>query len=362
MKVLLAAPFGGVAGGISRWTGHIMNYYTSLQDKPCELTLLPMGRSSFVNISSGLAYRIKTAFVDYKKILTSFNAMLRDNDFDVMHLTSSASISLLKDIYMIRQCRRRGIRSVVHFRFGRIPELAQQKNWEWKLLNKVVKMADKVIVLDNSSYHVLVSCGYSNITMLPNPISPEVLDIVSANEDILREEKTILFTGHVVKTKGVYELVEACSEIDGVKLKFVGHVLDEVKEELHRRAKCELEVCGEMPYEDVIKEMLSCDVFALPTYTEGFPNVILESMAASCAIVTTDVGAIPQMLEPEGEKQYGIIIKPENATLLKEALVKMLGDEQLKSECRQNVRKRVVERYSIASIWEQMLQIWSEKY
>ena len=320
-----------------------------------------MGRSSFVNINSGLAYRIKTAFVDYKEILSAFNTMLRENDFDVMHLTSSASISLLKDIYMIRQCRRRDIRSVVHFRFGRIPELSKRKNWEWKLLNKVVKMADKVIVLDKSSYDVLASCGYTNITMLPNPIAPEVLDIVCANEDIQREKNTILFTGHVVKTKGVYELVDACSEIEGIRLKFVGHVLDDVKEKLQNRAKCELDVCGEMPYEEVIKEMMRCDVFALPTYTEGFPNVILESMAAGCAIVTTDVGAIPQMLEPEGEKQYGIIIKPENVGLLKDALVKMLGDEQLKRECRENVRKRVVERYSIASVWEQMVQIWNEK-
>jgi glycosyltransferase involved in cell wall biosynthesis len=38
-------------------------------------------------------------------------------------------------------------------------------------------------------------------------------------------------------------------------------------------------------------------IFVLPTYTEGFPNVILECMASGCPIITTPVGAIPDMLQ-----------------------------------------------------------------
>ena len=44
------------------------------------------------------------------------------------------------------------------------------------------------------------------------------------------------------------------------------------------------------------KDYAQADLFVFPSYSEGFPNVILESMAAGCAIVTTNVGAIPQML------------------------------------------------------------------
>ena len=346
---------------MTRWTGHIMNYYNVQKNPECELSLFPMGRSTFVNPNVGIISRLKYAIVDYRKILSDYRKVLKSGRYDLLHISSSASLGLFRDIYMLSRVKRYRMRTVIHFHFGRIPELAVKNNWEWRILKKVVRTADTVVVMDQKSYDVLRSNGFNNVVSLPNPISPEVIDIVKHNEGTPRVENTILFTGHVVKTKGVYELVDACSEIEGVRLKLVGHVLDDVKEELQSRAKCEIEVCGEMPYEDVIKEMLRCDVFALPTYTEGFPNVILESMAAGCAIVTTDVGAIPQMLEPEGEKQYGIIVKPENVALLKEALVKMLGDEQLKRECRENVRKRVVERYSIASVWEQMVQIWNEK-
>lgn len=32
MKILLVAPYGGVPGGISRWTGHLLNYYNDLEN------------------------------------------------------------------------------------------------------------------------------------------------------------------------------------------------------------------------------------------------------------------------------------------------------------------------------------------
>lgn len=360
MKVLLASPYGGVPGGISRWTEHIMSYYNLIQNPNCELTLLPMGRSSFVSVGSGLFYRLKAAFLDYKHIISSYKKLVKENKYDVMHLTSSASLSLLKDLYMLRYAHKNNIKTVIHFRFGRIPELAIKKNWEWKLLRKVVSLANTVIVLDKQSYDTLREHGYKNVIMLPNPVAPGVNTIVEYNSELKRIPNTILFTGHVIKTKGVYELIEACNQIPGVKLRMVGHVEDDMKQSLLPLASCDLEIIGEMPYEDVIKEMLKCDVFVLPTYTEGFPNVILESMAAGCAIVTTNVGAIPQMLEDEDGKKYGIIVNPRDVQSLVFGIKKLLTDEELKAECRRNVKVRVNERYSIGSIWNSMCEIWSQ--
>ena len=360
MKVLLASPYGGVSGGISRWTEHIMTYYESLSDKDCMLKLLPMGRSRFVNVNSGKIYRLSSALVDYRKILSSFNLMLKSDKFDLMHLTSSASISLLKDLLMITRAKSEGIKTIIHFRFGRIPELAQKRNWEWKLLARVVRKADTVVVLDKSSYNTLLEAGFRNIVILPNPVSPKVVEIVRRNKDVVRQNNTILFAGHVVRTKGVFELLEACNALSHVKLKMVGYVEDDMRKTLLEKARCKVDIVGEMPYDDVIREMLMCDVFVLPTYTEGFPNVILESMAAGCAIVTTSVGAIPQMLEDENDKKYGVVIPPQNVSKLKKAISMMLDDESLRLECRANARRRVIERYSMDSIWKQLINIWTD--
>lgn len=360
MRVLLASPYGGVPGGMTRWTEHILNYYHQSKPIGIEVDLLPMGRKSFVNINSSIFYRLKCAVRDYRDIIKEFKEKIKSTNYDVMHLASSASISLLKDIYMLRYAQKKGIKTCIHFHFGRIPELKRQNNWEWSLIKKVVLLADKTIVLDKKSYDELRNSGFKNIEILPNPVAPIVNQIVLNNNDIKREPNTLLFTGHVVKTKGVFELIDACNNIPNIKLKIIGHVEPSMKETLQTRCKQakQVDITGEMPYEEVIKEMLRCDLFVLPTYTEGFPNVILESMACGCAIVTTKVGAIPEMLQAEGDKKFGVLIDPQNTGQLQNAIANLIKDNALKEQCKKNVKKRVIERYNIDKIWTQLTHIW----
>lgn len=363
MRVLMAAPYGGVPGGISRWTEHIINYYEQLPIRECEMEVFSISRSVFVNINSSLFFRITSAMKDYNRIIRQFKRKIRNSNYDIMHLVSSASISLLKDMYLLSYSKKQGVKTVIHFRFGRIPELSNLQNWEWKLLKKVIKLADRVVVIDKMSYETLLKQGFRNVVFLPNPVASTVIDIVSKNKPFLKRiPRTILFVGHVVKTKGVFELVEACKYLKDIHLKLIGHIEPSMRLALEKKIQGEdwLELCDEKPYEEVIKEMMSCDVFVLPTYTEGFPNVILESMACGCAMVTTTVGAIPEMLEEESGNCYGMMVEPQKTLQLKVAIEKMLADENLKERCRHNVERRVKERYNIASVWKQMINIWQE--
>lgn len=166
--------------------------------------------------------------------------------------------------------------------------------------------------------------------------------------------------GHCIATKGVYELVEACNSIKNIRLVLLGAIKDDVKQELQTVGGDWIEIMGEQPYEEVIREMLKCDVFVLPTYTEGFPNVILEAMACGCAIVTTPVGAIPEMLDEENGKSYGLMVDPKDSEHLKEAIDRMLNNQAFKDACGNNARVRVIERYSMTKVWEQLTAIWEE--
>lgn len=363
IKILLAAPLDGIPGGIMRWANHLMSYYDSVKT---DYKIIPFSlkRSCFININQSVFYRICFAVKDYSVIYANFKRLIKSEKLDIVHITSSASLSLIKDILMIKVARNRGIKTIVHFHFGRIPILCERNNWEWKLLVKVVDMSDRVIVLDMQSYDALTKYGYEKVFKLPNPVAPYVCDIINSNLFIKREPNTILFVGHIVKTKGIYELITACKNIPEVKIKMIGHVTDKVRAELldmfQNSNNNQLDIIGELAYEEVIKEMLKCDLFVLPTYTEGFPNVILESMACGCAIITTKVGAIPEMLEEETGNCYGLMVEPKNTVQLKKAIETMLNDVVFKEECRINVKKRVFERYNISSVWGQLINVWSD--
>lgn len=363
-KILYCTPYDLSTGsGIARCSRHIINYYNELNSPKYELKLLPMDRFSSAEGKFKFIKRVLYGLSDYSKIIKNIKIELNKNNYDIVHIASSASISLFKDYLCLKMLRKKNIASIIHFHFGRIPELAKANNWEWKFILKIALLASKIIVIDQASYDTLKNNGITNVDYLPNPLSPDVEKIIEQYHNIDRNDNTILFVGHVIRTKGVYELAEACSLIENINLKVIGLYNDVVKNDLleiynNNNNISKIEFTGNIPAQNVIKEMLSCSVFVLPTYTEGFPNVILESMACSCPIITTNVGAIPEMLDIDNKDVYGICIKPKHIIELKDSIIKMLTDNNFATSCGINAQRRVKEMYSINVIWAKMDKIW----
>lgn len=366
MKILFATPYYGSIGGIVQWAENIVNYYESEGRTDCRLEVLSMSNASRgdVVIGRSLIKRIYYGVRTYSKVLIALKQKLKQNEYDVLHISSSASISLAKDLLMIKIAKRHKLKTIMHFHFGRIPQLVKKNNWEWRLLNRVMKCADASIVMDEASIKSLKSIAGLNTYLIPNPLGDKVEKIAAQNSNTKREDRTLAFVGHIVKTKGVYELVEACKDIPNIKLRLVGPVTDVVKEELLSIVSGAnwLHFVGMLPTNDVIKEMSLCSIFVLPTYTEGFPNVILESMACECPIITTPVGAIPEMLQFNGNNPCGVCVEPQNVMQLKTAIEELLLDKDKAQEYGAEARKRVQREYAISVIWSKMVEVWNAVY
>lgn len=359
----MASPQGNISGGIARWTRHVLQFYSSLPQKDVELEWFDTARSVNIREDMSTAQRIRLGIKDYSQTIKKLKKKVSSKKFDVLHLTTSASWGLLKDILFIRAAQKVGLKTVVHYRFGRTPQLAKAKNWEWHLLCKVVRLSDKSVFIDKASYQTMRNHGFENVCLLPNPISPAVFDAINKCNVMERKHNEILFVGHCIKAKGVFELIQACKDINECTVRMVGSIAETLKEELlHLFGDNDrISIVGEESYENIINDMLCCGVFVLPSYTEGFPNVILEAMACGCPIVATDVGAIPEMLDIENGNNYGICVKPQDVEGLKSALQKMLDDRTYATQCGGNAQQRVNDLYSMPRVWEQMVAIWNNQ-
>ncbi|MBR5907062.1 MAG: glycosyltransferase family 4 protein [Bacteroidales bacterium] len=360
-RILLVAPIKK-AGGIARWTGHLIKYWQKLPTKDIFIEVLPEPTPLFNSFNNqNKIRRFVVGIYNYLGIINNQIKYLRRERFDIVHICSSASWGLLKDLLMLKISQHFHVASIVHFRFGRIPELKEQNNWEWKLLQKVVKMANVVITIDERSYKVLLSEGYENVQNIPNPIAPDVLSVISERKEE-RQKGYVLFVGQCYPQKGIFELIEASRGIENITVNFIGPINEQILEKMGKKARecgvANIVIQGEKPYDLVIREMKRCTVFVLPTYTEGFPNVILESMACGCPIITTDVGAIPEMLDIKHEGNCGICVKPHDVAALHEAIKKMIVDEEYATYCGMNAQKRVNEQYSMPIVWDKLTRIW----
>lgn len=370
MKVVICSPYYGVnpnnPGGIAIWARNINAYYET-HVKDVELDICPIDREhDFDNVLSlkRIWYGVKEYWRNIKKV----KAFVKDKDYDVMHVCSSASLSLLKDYLFMLVAKMYTMKTTIHFHFGRIPKVFAAKNWEYRLINLVIKKADHIVVMDMKSYNTLLNAGYNNITYLPNPLSTSVCMAIEkvASFSCSREEGSVLFAGHIIPSKGVFELIEACSRIKTVKkLTMIGYIEDiNVKDELMVRADQIrgyhdwVVFTGGIPHEQVIKEMLTCSLFVLPSYTEGFPNVILESMACACPIISTPVGAIPEMLDSQSSEPCGSLVDVGDVKGLQSMIESYLElrDEALIMGYR--AQKRVNTVYSIDIVWKRLINVW----
>ena len=208
--------------------------------------------------------------------------------------------------------------------------------------------------------------GFNHVAYLPNPLGMSALKAVSDGEGKYeRVPRRLLYCGHVVVTKGVMELVEGCRQIPNIELRIVGRCTPEIKEQMQANARKSnediswLNFVGEVTHEDVIREFFQADMFVFPSYSEGFPNVILEAMACGCPIVSSDVGAIPEMLDVDG-KACGVCFKPKSADEVLEAVKSVIDDSGLKQKLAANAKERVYNMYAIPMVWKQMVKIWKQ--
>ena len=365
IRVLFVSPLGNEkSGGIAKWTSNILDFYKKQKNG---VELIHCYNSDIIAAFDGdtIMSRIKKGIQNYLPLYKQVKSYIKNNNLDVLHICTSASISLIKDIAILKLAKRNNIRTIVHFHFGRIPIIYKSFNWERVLINYVVKIADQVVVMDNYSYLTLKNRGFSHVYNIPNPLSLETENIIESNRNkFSRQSNKVVFVGQLLETKGIFELINAAKNIHHITVKMIGvcpnqDIMSEIENSAGKDYKNWLCITGALPYETVIKEMLSASVFVLPTYTEGFPNVIIESMACSCPIVTCPVGAIPEMLNINGNKPCGICVPPKDGNALKNAIIKMLENPEQASVMGTNARARVLSEYSINSIWEKLCCIWN---
>ncbi len=101
--------------------------------------------------------------------------------------------------------------------------------------------------------------------------------------------------------------------------------------------------------------LAALDVFALPSLTEGLPNVVLEAFAAGVPVVATNVGGTPEVVE---DGVSGFLVPAGDPEAMARRLVELLADANLRQRMGQRGRERVRHEFTFAAQAEQYRRLF----
>lgn len=179
------------------------------------------------------------------------------------------------------------------------------------------------------------------------------------------ERFEILCVGRLVSTKGQRILIQAAEKLirDGrhLQLRFVGDGLD--RKDLEQFVD-RLELTGKIRFEGSINQdriqdfYKMADIFALASFAEGIPVVLMEAMAMEIPCVATNINGIPELIH---DGQDGLLVAPSDHEGMAAALARLMDDPALRESIGKAGRQRVLKQYEISASSDRLSGIFHQK-
>jgi len=290
----------------------------------------------------------------------------------VLHLTSTAGYASLKDVMIMLLARVSGKGGLIHYHTSRIPGYQRTREWQFRVALFAMRLATTVVVLDKKTYDYLQKVlPPKKLKKIPNMIALDKIDKVVLQAGIFSparpnsEDVHLVFVGHVVPEKGLVEQVEVCAQLEGIQLHLIGPVTDKFRKYLERLAQRRhrgqwLHFYGPVDNEEACRHILRSDILLLPSHDEAFPNALLEGMALAKPVVVSNVGAMTEMIDTDGENACGVCVEPGNSESLRAGIKSLLAKPERWQTMGQTGRKRVETLYATSPIMKQLIDLWTE--
>jgi glycosyltransferase involved in cell wall biosynthesis len=201
------------------------------------------------------------------------------------------------------------------------------------------------------------------------------LDYYSVTDEIIARAKNIrnqyhieenttvfLFVGRIVKDKGIYELIKAFTTLDNdhMHLMLAGNFedkLDPISPQIRQliNENKRIHLVGFL--EDVRSVLKASDIFILPSYREGFPNVVLQACAMLVPCIVTDVNGSNEIII---DKYNGLVVPPKDVQKLRSAMLLLANDNYKRNEYALRSRCIVESKYEQKFLWKAILEVYNE--
>ncbi|GAB4378410.1 MAG: glycosyltransferase [Calditrichia bacterium] len=229
---------------------------------------------------------------------------------------------------------------------------------KWKNRFLYGRWAEGIIVNSHSIAATLRQSGFipsQKIHVIPNGVfAPTELGPFDSTPTPF----VFIYIGSLIRRKNLDRLLRLFARLveirpqDDMLLKIVGDGNE--KEHLIRLAQT-LGVKDRIIFEghckDVMRLLAEAHAFILISQNEGFPNAVLEAMAAGVPVIISDVAGAGEVISPEED---GLLVDPCDDEAILTAMVQMRESIELRKKLRENAFRKVKQEYSLELMAEKL--------
>ncbi|TVZ16915.1 glycosyltransferase family 4 protein [Maribacter sp. MAR_2009_72] len=260
-----------------------------------------------------------------------------DKPTDLLILNPSlGSRSFFRDAFFAKYLLRKNIPFVLFFHGWNLDFEKRIDEKYVSFFQKSLGKAKKIFVLSEDFKSKLLAWGYKgevvvSTTMVNRSLFPNVA--VQEQEINKSSDFSILFLSRLIKEKGIYETIAAFEKLQG-KHKNIELIIAGSGNELEPIRKLvanndQIVLTGHVEGQKKIALYQNCDVYCLPSYSEGLPTSVLEAMAFGKPVITTPVGGLKSFFK---DGTMGYFVHPKQAIDIEDKIAMLMVHPELRKE------------------------------
>ncbi|WP_333786978.1 glycosyltransferase family 4 protein [Methanomethylovorans sp.] len=231
-----------------------------------------------------------------------------------------------------------------------------------KLMEDITQISSSKIILSSPSLSSYLSLSKYSSKIVYAPGEYVQLDKFMLKKAFDHRDNMVGYVGRLSEEKGILNFIESIPIILGKRsdLKFLIIGDGPLKESINiflreHNLQAQVDILGWIPHDKLPFYLNQLKILVLPSYTEGLPNIVLESMACGTPVLATPVGSIPDLIEND---RTGFILKDNSPYSIADKIIESLNNDHLAAISGEAIN-HVVKEYSFESVVQKYSQIFS---
>lgn len=281
----------------------------------------------------------------------------------VLHVHAASDASFWRKSIFIWMAAMTGRKIIFHLHsggFGRFIE--NLPGWKRRCAIATIRRSSQLLCLSTPAQNWLKQIAPDlPLRLWPNPVPACLFE---ENKDHLAREPVVLFLGALLPAKGVRELLQAFALLHAAdpsaQLVLAGSGADLVAlqaQAAELRIQDNVHFPGWINAREKASWLRRARVLALASHVEGQPMVLLEAMASGAAVLSTDVGGIPDLIE---HGMHGLLVPAGDTAALTDNLLRLWNDDGLRLRLAQTARAHVSEHHHVLQVNAALMHLYRQ--